>query len=158
LSGTDRAALLEEMGMLFANEYKDEDVAGTWGEMVGVHCGVAWEDAMNSGIVKFSGDSVTLYYIVTDSVGAPYPAGDFMVVPDGKKNGWIVDPIWLLKENSAPGGSGGGGDNDGGGGGNNDGLSSNGGGCDTGTAGFFALIALAMFARRAAAVKISGKK
>ncbi|MDR3165640.1 MAG: leucine-rich repeat protein, partial [Synergistaceae bacterium] len=100
MSDNDRAALLETMEGLFAYEYKYEDLAKKWGLMVGAHSDVNWESAKNLGIVVFNVEGVELNYIVTDSVGEPYAASNFIVVPDDKKDGWILDPVWLLTNDS----------------------------------------------------------
>ena len=81
LSDDGRAALLEKKAALFVYEHKYDNLAETWRSMLGAYCDMGWKDAMDSGIVLFSGEGVELNYIVTDSEGELYTSGDFIVVP-----------------------------------------------------------------------------
>jgi hypothetical protein len=92
LSDDDRIALLESEGFRFAYEYPTR-----WAALLGLGGEITWRGALESGIIKFNDDGLTLAYIVTDNEGDPYAAGKFIVVPDGAKDDAIIDPVWLLR-------------------------------------------------------------
>lgn len=95
LSGTQRVALLETYDAYVAYEYVSPATPG-FARLVGLNGAISWNEAVSAGIVKFDADGGALNYVVVDSEGAPFAAGSVLVVPDGKTDGSIVDPVWLL--------------------------------------------------------------
>jgi hypothetical protein len=102
------------------------------------------QDAVDKGILDVAGgESLVLtlsYYVLDDAVLEAFESSGYLIVPDGRNNGTIVDPIWLnmWKPGFAPG------DNSMSGGQSGDSGDGDGsGGCTSGGAVSLALIALA---------------
>jgi hypothetical protein len=104
------------------------------------------EEAVGLGILEVSGgESLTMalsYYVLDDSLLESFVRGDHLIIPDGRNDGVIMDPIWLNLWKDASGGSTG----DAGGTVSSGKSGGGGGGCSSGSGSAAALIALIMAA------------
>lgn len=98
LTDDQRITLLNNAGLTLAYEYPDG-----WATLVGADGVLSWAEAVKAGIVSFTDTSIVFHYATFDSSGtAPYAAANVMALPDGTKDGRIVDPVWLLRNPVIP--------------------------------------------------------
>jgi hypothetical protein len=81
-----------------------KEIAGTY-ELVNLVPGLIspYNIASGSGVVRLAGGgqlTIGLSFLAADEAGSPRMEGQYLIVPDGTRDGVVRDPAWLLMTNS----------------------------------------------------------
>ncbi|MDL2264719.1 hypothetical protein LJC31_08720, partial [Synergistaceae bacterium OttesenSCG-928-I11] len=58
---------------------------------------LTWARALSADIVRFEDDKLKINYVVTNAAGAPTTVANFIVIPDGRADDRIKDPLWIAQ-------------------------------------------------------------
>jgi hypothetical protein len=93
----DRAEMLSGMDVRLIYEFMSGSPGGeAFLTLVGDGGALSWREAVDAGVVVLSKDGITLNYIVKDAVGDLRVAGSALVIPDGRRDFRLEDPVWLI--------------------------------------------------------------
>lgn len=109
LDESGRLALLDALDARLVYEYGPDAVtgqaqqasklsgaSGVLSVLAGRDGVLSWREAAAAGVVRFTNTGLVLQYAVTDREAEPFAGGGFMIIPDGRRDGRLSDPVWLL--------------------------------------------------------------
>jgi hypothetical protein len=93
----NRADMLSGMGVKLIYEFVDCQPGGEgFLTLVGGGGALSWHEAVDAGVVSLSKDGITLNYVVKDAAGELSVVGSALVIPDGRRDFRLEDPVWLI--------------------------------------------------------------